>query len=326
MSSKKRRKRRKLIPIPLLVAIDIVLIACTLLIYALFQHVIPAYRADGEEGVVLSDSDDSEDLIWAEKFAEHFSDEVIITDTGYSSPHISVELRDISDNWSTDTVAQHVLVEDIYISGISFFQTWADGGKYSTAVNGIVQLSEQSGAVAAINGDYAAFNSTGYVVRNGVLYRQTQSLADVCALYEDGRMETYSSGTFDIETAENEGVWQVWTFGPSLLNEDGTAREDFTSFYSSVSAVNPRTAIGYYEPGHYCFVVADGRQSKATGFTLPELAKVMEGLGCKTAYNLDGGASAQMTLNEDLVSIPTNGRRVVNDILIIREEKAGENQ
>ena len=60
-----------------------------------------------------------------------------------------------------------------------------------------------------------------------------------------------------------------------------------------VQGLNPRSAVGYYEPGHYCFVVIDGRQpGYSKGATLMQLAQLFESLGCKEAYNLDGGKSA----------------------------------
>ncbi len=33
-----------------------------------------------------------------------------------------------------------------------------------------------------------------------------------------------------------------------------------TEFNSTLGKANPRTAVGNYEPGHYCFLVVDGRQ------------------------------------------------------------------
>ena len=42
--------------------------------------------------------------------------------------------------------------------------------------------------------------------------------------------------------------------------EDGKAK---TTFTSDVKPKNPRSVIGYYEPGHYCFVQVDGRKTAA---------------------------------------------------------------
>ena len=90
---------------------------------------------------------------------------------------------------------------------------------------------------------------------------------------------------------------------------------------TAVSYPNPRSAIGYYEPGHYCFVVVDGRQNGyAKGMNIPQLATLFEELGCTRAYNLDGGGSAVMVFNHERYSKQSNGGgRELGDILLIRE-------
>jgi len=98
--------------------------------------------------------------------------------------------------------------------------------------------------------------------------------------------------------------------------EDGQA---LTQFRSRISGNNPRTAIGYYEPGHYCFVVVDGRQENSDGMSLAELAALFQELGCKEAYNLDGGKSSAMVWNGSLVNDPADGGRRVSDIVYIAE-------
>ena len=83
--------------------------------------------------------------------------------------------------------------------------------------------------------------------------------------------------------------------------------------------------MGYYEPGHYCFVIVDGRQSGySAGLLIPELAQLFEDLGCTCAYNLDGGGSAVMTFLHEKYSRQSNGAdRRLSDILLITEESFG---
>lgn len=53
---------------------------------------------------------------------------------------------------------------------------------------------------------------------------------------------------------------------------------------------------------------------------LQELAEVFQELGCKSAYNLDGGASAVMTFNHERYSKQSNGAdRELGDIIYICE-------
>ena len=105
-------------------------------------------------------------------------------------------------------------------------------------------------------------------------------------------METYSPKQIDLEDIKARGVWQVWGFGPGLLDADGQPK---TTFLSKVRPANPRSAIGYYEPGHYCLVVVEGRGvNDSMGISLEDFSKLFHALGCRAAYNFDGGATAIM--------------------------------
>ena len=133
-------------------------------------------------------------------------------------------------------------------------------------------------------------------------------------------MECYRHGQYKNDEVMARGALQVWNFGPSLLNSEGKKRLDYT-VSQSVLYQNPRSAVGYYEPGHYCFVVVDGRQEGySRGLLLDELSDLFEGLGVKCAYNLDGGGSAVMTFNHERYSQQSNGAdRLLGDILYICE-------
>ena len=176
------------------------------------------------------------------------------------------------------------------------------------------------GAVSkAIDGDTYTHVQNSLIVRNGELYRdELNENADICVLYRDGRMETKKRDTFTMREIVDADPWQVWSFGPALLDGNGRA----VDVESTLNGYNPRTAIGYYEPGHYCFVVVDGRQDDwSTGVRLSGLSKLMEALGCKAAYNLDGGNSAQMYWNGEIVSRACGSGRVVSDIIYLLSEE-----
>ncbi len=130
-------------------------------------------------------------------------------------------------------------------------------------------------------------------------------------------MKTYSPGEITAEEAIEDGAWQAWNFGPELLASDGSALTDFNTS-GHVAEVNPRTAIGYYEPGHYCLVVVDGRSAGySRGMTLDELAQLFSDLGCTAAYNLDGGKSSVMVFNGNIVNQPCDGGREVSDAITV---------
>lgn len=226
----------------------------------------------------------------------------------------------VSENVSiTDTAATYgdcsVYVCDIYVKDIANLSVGFADGKYGKGLRDWVKnIAAENNAIVAINGDYYGARSTGVVIRNGVLYRDDYSDEDVCVLYWDGTMEAYSPGDFDVDEAMARGAYQAWSFGPMLLDGAGTPLK---SFNTTVGAHNPRTVIGYYEPGHYCFVVVDGRSSTSAGMTSTELAAFMSQLGCVQAYNLDGGQTSVMVWGDKVVSKPYKGGRKTSDIIMI---------
>ena len=203
-------------------------------------------------------------------------------------------------------------VADVWVKDIQAFQTAFAKNAYGRGQHEMpLETANRVNAVFAVTGDYYGARNEGVVVRNGQLFRDVMS-DDVCILSKDGTMQIYQHDAFSsIETIDST-VWQAWAFGPALV-ENGVASDTSSS---SIRVKNPRSAIGYFAPGHYCFVVVDGRQKGySEGMSLDELASTLASLGCQTAYNLDGGATAMMVFQGKLVNQPTNGGRTSSDII-----------
>lgn len=86
---------------------------------------------------------------------------------------------------------------------------------------------------------------------------------------------------------------------------------------------HPRTAVGYSpRDARFWMVVVDGRQPPySLGMTLPELTRLLEGLGAEEALNLDGGGSSVLVVRGRPVSRPSDEageRSVVNALLLAR--------
>ena len=135
----------------------------------------------------------------------------------------------------------------------------------------------------------------------------------------DGTMQIYTPEELDTQTLVDTGAYQSWIFGPSLLDSNGKAKKDFLT-WDYIRDSHPRTAIGYYEPGHYCLLVVDGRKKDySRGMFLEEEAAIFEKLGCKLAYNLDGGHCSFMTLQDQVVNHPYKGEHEIPDGIFMME-------
>ncbi len=259
----------------------------------------------------------------------------IITENSYVSENVAITITarrlEIPVN---DKVTQKsdVFIADIRVKSLSSFCRFFPGKKWRTTTQSIQKLSESSQAILAMSGDSANNLNKGWVIINGEIMRDgTKSVnrtRDLGILYRTGEMVTLSAKEFDSqkikEEAERGDIWQLFLFGPMLLDEEGHA---MTKFNSNVGPVNPRSVIGYYEPGHYCLVQVDGRQTKSKlepgkknkGVTLKSLSLFMEELGCKAAYNLDGGKTSQLYFNGQTISTPQGGGRKLGDIVLVKE-------
>ena len=260
---------------------------------------------------------EASDTAISDKFADKYTDTVIVTENSYSSPDISVTVTEETLGQTTYYLA------DIYVRDITCFRTALANDTYGSGFrDSIEDMALLNNALLAVNGDYYGNTNEGVVIRNGVIYRANSTNCDVCVLYYDGTMRVMPGSSFSVEEAVEQGAWQAWTFGPALLNTDGSMLTSFASTNRIISA-NPRTAIGYYEPGHYCLVVVDGRGESA-GITLPDLSRLFYDLGCRAAYNLDGGNSSVMVWNNEVINNPSGGGRESSDALLIAEVNADE--
>ena len=248
----------------------------------------------------------------AEKFADRFTDSVTVTENSYTSPDISITVNEVNEENLTYYVA------DIYVRDITCFQTALAENTYGSGFrDSIEDMAVLNNALLAVNGDYYGNTTEGVVIRNGVIYRANPTNCDVCVLYYDGSMKVMPGSSFSVEEAVEDGAWQAWTFGPALLDAGGNPITAFAST-NRITNANPRTAIGYYEPGHYCLVVVDGR-GESSGISLPRLSRLFDTLGCNAAYNLDGGNSSIMVWGNEVINNPSGGGRESSDALLIAE-------
>ena len=240
------------------------------------------------------------------------------TDTSYKDDNISVKI-------TTKTVSNtKVYIADITVSSSDYLKTAFAQNTYGTNVTAKTSVTAaNNSAILAVNGDYYGANSTGYVIRNGVVYRDTvredSSNGDL-AIYKDGSFKIIYEDEISADQLVKDGVVNLLAFGPSLV-ENGEITVDTNSEVGQSMASNPRTAIGIIDENHYIIVVSDGRTSESKGLSLYQLAEVMKSYGVKTAYNLDGGGSSTLYFNGQVINKPTtNGtisERAVSDIVYI---------
>ena len=244
---------------------------------------------------------------------DKFSETVVDTADTYRDKTHSMTLTRFETKERTGRTLVYYVV-DIYVQNVESIRRALGGTNYKALDKiPIAKFAANYNAILSMSGDHCTAQIKSYAVVNGeTVYNSKKFRRDLCVLYRDGEMKTYAPDAISVDYIEQRGVWQTWNFGPMLLDEDGEPMKKF-NLPDGIGERNPRAAIGYYEPGHYCFVVVDGRQSGySMGLTLSELADLMKELGCTAAYNLDGGISAQMTWHNERVNHPGDNRSIID--------------
>ena len=242
-----------------------------------------------------------------------------VTDTSYSDDNISVMLTE-------KTVSNtQVYIADVTVSSSEYLKTAFAQNTYGNNVTAKTsETAANNNAILAVNGDYYGANTTGYVIRNGAVYRDTvredSSNGDL-AIYKDGSFKIIYENQVSADQLVKDGVVNLLAFGPSLV-ENGEIVVDTNSEVGQSMSSNPRTAIGIIDENHYIIIVSDGRTTESEGLSLYQMAEIMKSYGVKTAYNLDGGGSSTLYFNGQVINKPTtNGNtiseRSVSDIVYI---------
>lgn len=239
-----------------------------------------------------------------------------ISARAYEDANIRLTITE-SREYDTD-----MYIADVTLSSPTLLKTALAQGLFGRNVTQTTsEMAAGHDAILAINGDFYGSRERGYVMRDGVIYRESSMGYDALAIMADGRFRIVREGETALSDLAEEGAVDVFSFGPALV-VDGEIAVTAADEVGRAMEDNPRTAIGLYAPGHYVLLVSDGRTRQSTGLTLLQLAGIMQELGVQTAYTLDGGGSSTMVFMGEVINQPTtNGRRItersVSDIVYI---------
>lgn len=240
----------------------------------------------------------------------------------YKTDRVSIGVSNVRDGDKSYYIC------DIIVKSVKDFHT-AFANKSIVGRAYTSKIASSVGAGFAVNGDFCGFRTAGIIIREGVLYRSKRSDNwDLCYMNKYGDLIVCKNDKEDGKKLAEDGVWQSWCFGPTLVeNYRALTKNEFNTPDLSHSAREPRTAIGQIDELHYIILVVDAKRVKngvggwttVGGMTFTELANTFASLGCKTAYNLDGGGSTTMYLNGKLANEPAmEGERQVSDIIYFK--------
>ncbi len=244
--------------------------------------------------------------------------EANFTENGYRDDTIIVELEQ-KRMYDSD-----VFIAYVKIATPSQLRTAIAGNKLSsTRTNQTSVITAAYNGIVGINGDYYSDKDRqgGHIVRQGQVMRERVSdNFDLLFIDELGDLHIYHRGKaqqqeqVDAFKKEHQLV-NAFCFGPGLVI-DGDIPEDVGKYkWFDPASPNPRAGIGQLDMLTYVLVAVNGRTDESIGVTMEEFALIMQELGCRQAYNLDGGNSATLAFHGQVYNTKVQKERDVSDII-----------
>lgn len=230
-----------------------------------------------------------------------------------------LEQVDAPGDGTTTVMSAHVKLTDV-----SQFRTGFANKYPSKNARHVNDMTKRFKAVMGINGDYCLYHAQGIVARNGTILRMQP---------HKGRDELIvdMNGDFHLITKTTQAKWDdyvnnggtvlhAFCFGPALV-VDGVALSDLDEVRLDCGKAKKaqRIIIGQLGPLEYLIITNEGPESTSppsVGFDLVQMANLCVKFGLDNAYNLDGGSSSTISLNNQKINSPSSHKnRMVGDCI-----------
>lgn len=232
---------------------------------------------------------------------------------GYHDDSLDIRVESIR---AYDTT---VMVVYVTLSDISQFRT-SLAARYPAKQAVVVStMAKKAKAVMAVSGDYFNYHEQGIAMRNGILYREKPTKKrDTLVVDKQGNFTILPNTTKEAWEAVKDTALHTFCFGPGLV-VDGVQLTDVSNIALDLgkNKTTQRLAIGQVGPLQYVFVATEGPENKnSRGLTLLEMAQLCADLGLQNAYNMDGGSSSTIVLNNEKInSVSSHKIRAVGDCI-----------
>ncbi len=186
--------------------------------------------------------------------------------------------------------------------------------------------TEMAATVNAVGATYGDFYATrpifGIVAYEGQVRRDVDDgYAETCYIDDQGDMifsymkqlkNTQNAQAFLDENRVNFSL----AFGPILV--DNYEVKELPNVYGvgEIKEEYARSALCQMDKLHYLVAVANWEGNQPDDPTVAQFQKVVATTGCKMAYCLDGGQTAAVVMNDQLINRPAKGeQRRISDII-----------
>ena len=212
-------------------------------------------------------------------------------------------------------------LSEVKIAHPSQFRRFMSDGEYGSNRQYLTsEMSASVNAVVASAGDYYKFRSLGSVTVDRQVMRFNGNALDICFIDDNGDLLlSYGGDLLDLEEAQRfvdeNNVRFSLCFGPVLVDNGKYVDAGYYpigEIYMNYS----RAAICQMGKLHYLMATANAESTYRMYPTIPSFGKVLESLGVEKAYALDGGQTATIVMNNEVINEVSYGaERYISDII-----------
>lgn len=204
--------------------------------------------------------------------------------------------------------------------GSQFRRFLADGRYGADTQYKTTEMAQTVNAVLASSGDFYKFHYNGIVVYGNEVRKVHSNKADTCFIDADGNLIfLYQDEKMTQEEAQRfvdeNNIRFSLVFGPILV-DNGERCEPATYDLGEVNSFSPRAALCQMDELHYLVVTANPEPENPGKLNIHQFAERIAETGCRKAYTLDGGQTAAIALDGELVNYVLYGQqRPISDII-----------
>ena len=224
--------------------------------------------------------------------------------------------------WKTPADFGVYTYSEIKIADASQFRRFLAGGEYGSEKQFVTtEMAASVNAVVASSGDFYRFRNYGTIVHEGIVRRVNNWNIDSCMIDDKGDLHLIRAGQLmTVEEAqqyvdENHIRFSV-AFGPILVADGKMEYNGDEYLLGECDDYFPRAALCQKDTLHYVLAVVNIEDNYKFMPTINRFAMQIEKLGCDKAYALDGGQTAAIVMNDQLINNVHYGyQREISDII-----------
>lgn len=223
--------------------------------------------------------------------------------------------------WKEAVVNCMYTFSEIKIAHPSQFRRFLAGGSFGSPIQlTTTEMAASVNAVVASSGDFYMFRRHGVIVYDGVVQRCDSASVETCFINDKGDLIFSHRGELpDMESAqafvdENNIRFSV-AFGPILI-ENGEPSPIKNYLLGEIKDSYARAALCQIGPLHYLLVTTNAQWPCSDTTDIFQFQNQLMKYDLDMAYTLDGGQTAVIAMNDQLINNVVYGyQRDISDII-----------